>query len=154
MKKLLKKIFVPIFLSVLCGFLCGRLLFSIYEDKEKNILSSSIIYLLLDTSYDDYTTMKSSFVSNNYIYYEEDGKYNTVIAMTKDKEVIDKITSIYNKEITINKYLLDNKEITNLIEEYDKKILSTNDKEEIKNYTYELNNVYKERDIKLVRIKI
>ncbi len=37
MKKLLKKIFLPIFLSVLCGFLCGRLMFSIYEDKEKEV---------------------------------------------------------------------------------------------------------------------
>ena len=71
MKKLLKKIFLPIFLSVLCGFLCGRLMFSIYEDKEKDIISSSVIYLLEDTSYDNYNDMKTSFVSNNYIYYED-----------------------------------------------------------------------------------
>ena len=43
---------------------------SIYEDKEKNILTSNVIYLLEDTSYNDYNTMKSSFVSNNYIYYD------------------------------------------------------------------------------------
>ena len=82
MKKLLKKIFLPIFLSVLCGFLCGKLMFCIYEDKEKNILTSNVIYFLEDTSYNDYNTMKSSFVSYNYIYYEENGKFNTVIAMT------------------------------------------------------------------------
>lgn len=62
MKKLLKKIFLPIFLSVLCGFLCGKLMFSIYEDKEKNILTSNVIYLLEDTSYNDYNTMKSSLL--------------------------------------------------------------------------------------------
>ena len=111
MKKLLKKIFLPIFLSVLCGFLCGKLMFSIYEDKEKNILTSNVIYLLEDTSYNDYNTMKSSFVSNNYIYYEENGKYNTVIAMTKNRDNIDKIEKAYNKDFKIVEYLLSDDEI-------------------------------------------
>ena len=153
MKKLLKKIFLPIFLSVLCGFLCGKLMFSIYEDKEKNILTSNVIYLLEDTSYNDYNTMKSSFVSNNYIYYEENGKYNTVIAMTKKRDNIDKIEKAYNKDFKIVEYLLSDDEINNKLDEYDKKIGNTSDNNEIKLLVEELNGIYKGRDdIKMVKI--
>lgn len=153
MKKLLKKIFLPIFLSVLCGFLCGRLMFSIYEDKEKDIISSSVIYLLEDTSYDNYNDMKTSFVSNNYIYYEENGKYNTVIAMTKDKNNIDKIEGAYDKKFTVVEYLLADSEINKKIDEYDKKIENTTDNNDIKLLVEELNGIYKGReDIKMVKI--
>lgn len=153
MKRILKKICVPIFLSVFCGFLCGKLMFSIYEDKEKNIISSSIIYLLLDSSYDDYNTMKTSFVSNNYIYYEENGKYNTVIAMTKNSNNINKLEETYNKDFKIVKYLLNDEEINNKIDEYDKKIENTSNNEEIKSLVEEFNGIYKGReDIKMVKI--
>lgn len=153
MKRILKKICVPIFLSVFCGFLCGKLMFSIYEDKEKNIMSSSIIYLLLDSSYDDYNTMKTSFVSNNYIYYEENGKYNTVIAMTKNSNNINKLEETYNKDFKIVKYLLNDEEINNKIDEYDKKIENTSNNEEIKSLVEEFNGIYKGReDIKMVKI--
>ena len=57
MKKKIKQIVVPIFLSVLCGFICGRLMFSIYEEKGKNILELNTIYLLKDNSYNDYDSM-------------------------------------------------------------------------------------------------
>lgn len=153
MKKLLKKVFLPIFLSVVCGFLCGKLMFSIYEDKEKNILTSNVIYLLEDVSYNDYNTMKSSFVSNNYIYYEENGKYNTVVAMTKNRDNIDKIKKAYNKDFKIVEYLLSDEEINNKLNEYDKKIDNTSDNKEIKLLVEELNGIYKERkDIKMVKI--
>ena len=153
MKKLLKKIFLPIFLSVVCGFLCGKLMFSIYEDKEKNILTSNVIYLLEDTSYNDYNTMKSSFVSNNYIYYEENGKYNTVMAMTKSRDNIDKIEKAYDKDFKIVEYLISDEEINNKLDEYDKKIGNTSDNDEIKLLVEELNGIYKGRDdIKMVKI--
>lgn len=153
MKKLFKKIFLPIFLSVFCGFLCGKLMFSIYEDKEKNIMSSNVIYLLEDSSYDDYNTMKSSFVSNNYIYYEENGKYNAVIAMTKNMNNIDKIEKAYNKNFKIIKYLISDEEINNKMDEYDKKIENTSDNNEIKLLVEEFNGIYKGRDdIKMVKI--
>ena len=128
-------------------------MFSIYEDKEKYIISSSVIYLLEDTSYDNYNDMKTSFVSNNYIYYEENGKYNTVIAMTKDKNNIDKIEGAYDKKFTVVEYLLADSEINKKIDEYDKKIENTTDNNDIKLLVEELNGIYKGReDIKMVKI--
>ena len=90
---------------------------------------------------------------NNYIYYEENGKYNTVIAMTKNRDNIDKIEKAYNKDFKIVEYLLSDDEINNKLDEYDKKIGNTSDNNEIKLLVEELNGIYKGRDdIKMVKI--
>lgn len=152
MKERLKKIFIPIFLSIICGSICGRLLFSIYEEKASNNLSSNVIYLLEDSSYNDYNSMKTSRLSN-YIYYKDDGKYNAVIGITKNKKNIKKIEKVYNKELNIKKYLLSNEEIIDKIEDYDKKIESSDNNEEIRSVVLEMLEIYKDRDdIKMVKI--
>ena len=152
MKERLKKIFVPIFLSVICGGVCGRLLFSIYEEKASNVLNSNVIYLLEDSSYDDYDSMKASSLSN-YIYYNDNGKYNAIIGITKNEENIKKIEKIYNKELSIKKYLLNDKEMINKINEYDKEIENSDNEENIKKIVLEMLELYKDRDdIKLVKI--
>lgn len=153
MKKLLKKIFVPIFLSVICGAICGRLIFSIYEDKEKNIIMGNTIYLIEDTTYDSYDNMKASTLSANYIYYKENNKYNVVVAMTKNKDNIEKIKKMYNKDLKISKYLISDEELNNTINLYDKKISSSDNNEEIKKFINEMISIYKDRDdIKMVKI--
>ena len=153
MKSKIKKIVAPIFLSIICGSICGRVMFSIYEDKGSNILNSNLIYLLEDSSYDDYDTMKASTISTNYIYYEEDGKYKAVIAMTKDEKNIDKIKKAYDKELKISKYLLSDIDINNKLEEYDIKLKETTIKEEIRDITIDMINIYKGlEDIKMVKI--
>lgn len=152
MKERLKKIFIPIFLSVVCGSICGRLLFSIYEEKASNTLSSNVIYMLIDSSYDDYDSMKASSLGN-YIYYEDNGKYNAVIGITKNKDNIKKIEKIYNKELNIKEYLLNNKEIIDSINEYDKRIEKSTNEEEIKKVVLEMLELYKARDdIKMAKI--
>ena len=149
----LKKIVVPIFLSVFCGFVCGRLMFSIYEDKGSSILDSNVIYLLQDSSYSDYETMKASVVSANYIYYEEDGKYNMVVAMTKNKNNIEKIKEVYGKDLKVTEYLLSDDSINDMIDEYDIKLGSTTDGEEIKKIIIDMINIYKDReDVKMAKI--
>ncbi len=143
---------MPIFLSVICGAVCGRLLFSIYEEKASNTLSSNIIYLLEDSSYDDYESLKAASLSS-YIYYEDDGKYNAVIGITKNKDNIKKIEKIYNKELSIKKYLLNNEEIIGKINEYDKKIECSENNEEIRSAVLKMLELYKARDdIKIVKI--
>ena len=153
MKAKIKKIVTPIFMSILCGMACGRLMFSIYEDKSSNILNSNIVYLLEDSSYNDYDSMKASTISSNYIYYEDDGKYKKVVAMTKNKDNIEKIRNVYNKELILSKYLLNDENINNRLEEYDIKLQNTTDKEELKEIIIDMINIYKqEEDIKMVKI--
>lgn len=142
---------MPLILSVICGFICGRVVFSIYEDK--SVLDSNIIYLLKDDSYSDYDTMKASYLSEEYTYFEEDGTFNTIVALTKDKDNIGKIEDVYGSDLTVLKYLLNDKELISTIDDYDNKIKNTTDKEEIKEIISSMNNIYKERDnIKMVKI--
>lgn len=154
MKKKIKQIVVPIFLSVLCGFICGRLMFSIYEEKGKNILELNTIYLLKDNSYNDYDSMKASSLSNNYIYYEDEGKYNTIIAITKNKDNIDKIKkTYYNKELTIMEYILKEEEMNNKLEAYDLELTKAQKDEDIKEVINKMINVYKDKeDVKMIKI--
>lgn len=153
MKKKIKKVCIPIFLSVICGFLCGRVLFGIYEDKGNSILESDVIYLLEDTEYDNYDEMKAKMISESYVYYEEDGKYNAVIAMTKDLDNVEKIEDAYNKKLKVSEYLLNNDDINSKIDEYDQKIKEAAVREEVWKITTELIDVYKDyEDIKMVKI--
>ena len=153
MKSKLKKIVIPIFLAVFCGFLCGRLMFNIYEEKGSSTLTSNVIYLLLDTSYNNYDEMKASTISSNYIYYEDNGKYNVVVALTKNEDNISKIEELYNKKLTINKYLINDEEIINKLNEYDEKLSNSTNNDEIKDIIRDMNNIYKDKeDIKMVKI--
>lgn len=153
MKEKIKKIVTPIFLSVFCGFICGKLVYSIYEDKAGSILLSNKVYLIEDASYEDYNTMKSSSSLSNYVYYEDEGSYKTVVGMTRSENNIEKIKSIYNRDVTVTEYLINNEKVNKLIDECDSKIGNTDDKEEIKNIVLGLINVYKEEeDVKMIKI--
>lgn len=153
MKEKIKKIVTPIFLSIICGMVCGRLMFSIYEDKGSSILDSNVIYLLEDETYDDYDTMKASTITSNYMYYEEDGKYNAVVAMTKNKDNIKKIEQVYNKELNVSKYFVSDESINNKLDEYDMKIENTENKEELQKIIIEMISIYKDSEnIKMVKI--
>lgn len=152
MKNKIKRVVIPIFLSLICGFICGRVMFSIYEDKGSNILDSDLIYLLFD-SYADYDDMKASTMIGNYMYYEDDGKYNAVVAMTKDKNNIDKIEKVYDKKLKVSEYLVNNDKINSVIEEYDTLISDSNNDEEIRGLILEMTGIYKDNDdIKMVKI--
>ena len=153
MKEKIKKIVTPIFLSIVCGCVCGRLMFSIYEEKGSSVLNSNLIYLLEDNTYEDYDSMKASTISSNYVYYEENGKYKAVVAMTKNKDNIQKIREVYGKELTVSEYLLNDDEVNGKLEEYDDKLKNVNDNEEIKDIIIEMINVYKGlENIKMVKI--
>ena len=153
MKSKLKKIVVPIFLAVICGTLCGRLMFKCIRDRGSSTLNSNVIYLLLDTSYNNYDEMKASTISSNYIYYEDKGKYNVVVALTKNEDNISKIEELYNKKLTINKYLINDEEIINKLNEYDEKLSNSTNNDEIKDIIRDMNNIYKDKeDIKMVKI--
>ena len=82
MKEKLKKIFIPIFLSVICGSICGRLLFSIYDEKGSNILSSNVI--------------------REYYYRVEAYSHYEFPFKGEDKTIID-ISNTFNNKVDMNK---------------------------------------------------
>lgn len=153
MRNKLKKIVIPIFVAVFCGFLCGRLMFGIYEDKGSDTINSNVIYLLMDTTYESYDEMKVNTISSNYIYYEDEGKYNVVVGMTRNRDNIEKIEKIYNKKLEVSSYLINDEDIINKINEYDDEMFKSNDENRIKDIIKSMIMLYKGKDdIKLVKI--
>ena len=69
----LKKIVGPLFLAVICGAVSGRLVYSIYMENNDFSNLSDIIYLIQVGAYSSYDNMKANTLSNNYVYYEDDG---------------------------------------------------------------------------------
>lgn len=148
-----KKMFIPILLSILLGYLCGSFVCKIYKEKSDSLLDSTKVYLLQTGAYSTIDSMKKNTNLTNYIYYQDNGLYKTIMAITKDKENIQKLKDLYNFEILINEYYLDDENINKQITEYDQKLKEITDKEEIEKLLQNMLNIYKENEkIKLAQI--
>lgn len=152
MKKRIKRGLLSISLSILCGFLCGKLVYNIYSDKTDLILDNNKIYLIQEGSYSSYENMRASTIGYDYAYYEDNGKYNSIIGITKNKENINKIKDMYNKDVIVTEYYLDNEKLNDKIDEYDNKLLLETDNDNIKNLISSMLNTYKEEKLNLVKV--
>lgn len=153
MKQILKKAIIPIFLSIICGFLCGRVVYKIYLGNDDLSYNQNLIYLIQSGAYSSYDNMRANTIGNNYVYYQEDELYKTIIGITKNKDNIEKIKKIYDGEVIINEYYTNDQILNNKIIEYDKKISKEENNDKIKEIVIEVLNLYKgEVDVKLIKI--
>lgn len=154
MKKKLKKVLFPIFLSVVCGAICGRLVYSIYDKKLDEELSSRKIYLIQSGAYSTYDNMVSHTLLSNYVYYEDDdGLYKSIIGITEDYENIEKIKNTYKDNVIVSEYYSKDKELNKKIKEYDEKIKKTADEAQIKAIVTEMLSLYKDKNTTLIQIE-
>lgn len=152
MINILKKALIPLFISVLCGFICGRIVYSIYKENDDLSLNNNLIYLVQSGAYSSYDNMRANNISYDYIYYQEDNLYKTIIGVTKNVNNIEKIKEIYTDEVIISKYYSNDFELNNKLEEYDK-LLENSEGEKIKEIIIKMLNLYKGEDtIKLVKV--
>jgi len=153
MKETLKKAMIPIFLSIICGSFCGRVVYKIYLGDSKLAYDGNLIYLVQSGAYSTYDNMRTSTIGYDYVYYEEDNLFKTVIGVTKNKENIEKIRNIYNGDILISEYYIEDSVLNSKIIEYDNLLLKEDDNSKIKEIVIEMLNLYKGgNDIKLIKI--
>ena len=148
----IKRALIPIFFSITLGFLCSRLVYKIYLSDIDLVYEDSIIYLLESGEYDSYDNMKINNISYDYIYYEEDNLYKTIIGVTKNKDNIDKIINIYNGEIIVSKYYINDRELIDKINEYDNLLSNEEDEDKIREIVLDMLNLYKEDKVILTKI--
>ncbi len=149
----MKRVLGPIVLSVICGSLCGSVVYNIYEDKVRVELKNSKIYLLQAGAYSSYDNMKVNTMANNYVYYEDNGMYKAIIAIVKNKDNIDKIKSIYNGEVIVSEYILNDNRIDEELTELDNVLSKESDEGKIREVTDKMLNIYKENEnVKLVKV--
>lgn len=155
MTKLIKKLIkvvVPIFLAVLCGSICGKLVFTSYDQKIISDLSGKKIYLIQAGTYPNYDNMISNTLLSNYVYYQDEGMYKSIIGITLNKNNIEKITSTYNGEVVIDEYYSNDQNLNSKINEYDKKIEQTTNKNEVKEIVLETLSLYKDNDSTIIKV--
>lgn len=153
MKEILKKAIIPIFLSIVCGAICGRTIYKIYLGNTNLALGGNQIYLIQSGAYSSYDNMRTSTIGYDYIYYEEDDLYKTIIGVTKNKDNIDKIKKIYGSEVIVNEYYTEDRKLNNKLTEYDFLLLKEENEENIKEIIIKMLNLYKGDDnIKLTKV--
>lgn len=148
----IKKVLISIILSIILGYLCGITIYKIYENDTLNTINSNKVYLLQSGAYSSIDNMKMITKQLNYVYFNDEGMYKTIVAITKNKDNIKKIKNAYNIDMVINEYYLENDDLINKINEYDKELAGTSDKEEVvKIVNNMLINYKEENNIKLVK---
>ncbi len=153
MLKKIKKVVTPIFLSVLCGAICGKLIYQIYDKKLETDIIGEKVYLIQAGAYQSYDSMVHNTSISNYIYYkDQDGLFKSIIGLTENKENIEKIKSTYQAEVLVSEYYSKDKNLNNKIKEYDKKMISTTNQEELKKIVLEMLTLYKDNDTTLTQI--
>lgn len=153
MKEILKKAMLPIILSIVCGSICGKVVYEIYLTDNKLAYEENIIYLIQNGAYISYDSMRANTIGYDYIYYEEDDLFKTIIGVTKNKKNIEKIQKIFNNEIKINSYFIDDYELNEKIKEYDNMLFNEDDDEKIKEIIIKMINLYKNKEnIKMTKI--
>ena len=153
MKKIINSIFLPILLAILLGTILGRYAYKTYKDELYNNLKSSKLYLLENGEYPTIDNMKQENNTNNYIYYKDNDKYKTIIGITNNKDNIDKIKNLYNNNILVKEYYIENNSIDKRQLEYEKVLSTTNDIKELKNAVDNILNLYKnDNNIRLIQL--
>lgn len=148
----MKKVMIPIFLSVICGSICGSVVYNIYATKATYELDNSKVYLVQAGAYSSIDNMKANTMASNYVYYVDDGMYKAIIGITMDYDNLEKIKSIYNGEVIVNEYYLNDKKISDELGEFDKKLKDETDNDKAKVIIDDMLNIYKENDnVKLVK---
>lgn len=152
MKKKLTKVLIPFFLSIICGIICGRLVYSIYDKKLEVDLNGEKIFLIQSGAYSTYDKMVDHTFLSNYVYYEDDGLYKSIIGITNNYDNIEKIKNTYNFDVLVKEYYSKDKELNDKIKEYDILIKNTSDDKEIKRIISEVLALYKDKNTTLIEI--
>jgi len=153
MKSILKKAMIPIFLSIICGAVCGRLVYKIYLGDTGVAFDGNLIYLIQSGEYSSYDNMRANTIGYDYVYYEEDDLYKTVIGVTKNENNIEKIKNAYEGEVIVNEYYTEDEILNNQLNEYDNLLIRESDSEKKKEIIIDMLNLYKGEDsIKLTKV--
>lgn len=152
MIKKLFKVVIPIFLSIICGGICGKLMFSSYEQKITKDLKREKIYLIQAGAYSDYDNMVNNTLLSNYIYYQDEGMYKSIIGVTLNKDNIEKIKSTYDGEVIVTEYYSNNLKINKQLKEFDNTLKNITTKEEIKEHVLKTLQLYKDIDTTIIKV--
>lgn len=146
MKKMLVGILVPIFFAVVVGFICGKIVYDYYKDAIYDDLSSSKLYLIENGKYDNYNDMREDNSDNNYVYYMDEDGYKTVVGITQNINNVEKIKKLYNNQVKVNEYYVNDFEFVDKQSEYDDLLVNADNAYDVKEVLDNILNLYRSDD--------
>lgn len=155
MKNIIKKVFTPIIMGVILGSICGKIAYKIYSDDLENKFSAKKVYILEYGTYNTFDNMKEDNNQNNYIYYIDNNQYKSIVGITKNENNIEKIKKLYNTDLKVKEFYIEEKEINEKQDEFDQKLSNSTKEEDTRKLLDDIINLYKEDDnMRLISIKI
>ena len=140
-------------MSVICGSVFGHLVYNIYDGELESVVKGEKVYLIQAGAYSSYDTMVSNTSLGNYVYYEDDdGLFKSIIGITGNAGNIEKIKNTYDGEVIVSEYYSMDLELLKKIDEYDKKIEDSKDKDNTKKIVLDMLGLYKDKDATLKKI--
>ena len=141
-----------ILIAIIIGMIIGKYIFNQYNNQSIQTMSEkNYVYLLQYGVYKDINNMKKSAQNlPNYLYYYDKDGYHVFIGITKNKKNYKKIVDSY--QLSVNIYMkrvnIDNNDFIDLLDQYEKVINQTDDKQIIINAQKQLLSKYEELIIK------
>ena len=153
MRKKVLGIIIPVIISIIFGYVCGKFVYKTYRDNLYDNLKSKRLYLVQKGKYDSYDEMREDNNGNNYVYYQDEEGYKTVVGITMYYDNVDKIKKLYSDKVEVSEYYVSNDFFNNKQNEYDDELTNTNDIYEVKEVVDNILNLYRSDDsIKLISI--
>ncbi len=153
MRKKVLGIIIPVIISIIFGYVCGKFVYKTYRDNLYDNLKSRRLYLVQKGKYDSYDEMREDNNGNNYVYYQNEEGYKTVVGITMYYDNVDKIKKLYSDKLEVSEYYVSNDFFNNKQNEYDDELTNTNDIYEVKEVVDNILNLYRSDDsIKLISI--
>ena len=153
MRKKVLGIIIPVIISIIFGYVCGKFVYKTYRDNLYDNLKSKRLYLVQKGKYDSYDEMREDNNGNNYVYYQDEEGYKTVVGITMYYDNVDKIKKLYSDKLEVSEYYVSNDFFNNKQDEYDDELMNTNDIYEVKEVVDNILNLYRSDDsIKLISI--
>ena len=128
----MKKIIIKGVLFVIIGFFIGQILFGEKIELIKKLQKGDTYYFLEEGVYTDYNNIQNNI--NRKIIENKNNKYHVYIGITRDKEVLEKLKNIYEKEnikISVKEKILESVEFKTNVEQFDLLIKQTKDDSQI-----------------------
>lgn|SRR5574344_1731944 len=141
----------PYLLAIIIGIYLGKVVIDGYKSKEslQTVFNDSEKYYVIEQGvYSSMDELKQNTSKlTYYIYNEEDGLFYVYLGITKNKDNQKKLSSYFKElgyEVHEKEIFLDNKNFSNVINDYDEMLKKTTDKNAIKTIYLQVLSKYNE----------
>jgi len=131
----MKRLIIKAIIFVSFGFLLGEITFGNTQKMIKKLKKLDTYYFLQEGVYSTKDSLQNNIQNLNYkLINQEDNKYYVYVGITKRKEVVERLKSIYEKKgysLFVKEKELSSEEFSENVNQFDLLILDTEEEEQV-----------------------